>query len=38
MVYNKLIIENSETSNNIFQYRVKAIIDEAQVLLEEIST
>jgi len=38
MVYNKLIIENSETSNNIHLYRVKAIIDEAQVLLEEIST
>jgi hypothetical protein len=38
MVYNKLIIENTDASNNILQYRVKAIIDEAQVLLEEIST
>jgi hypothetical protein len=38
MVYNKLIIENNETSDNVLQYRVKTIIDEAQVLLEEIST
>jgi hypothetical protein len=38
MVYNKLIIENSDTINNSLKYRVKAIIDAASVLLEEVST
>lgn len=38
MVYNKLLIENDETSNNILHYRIKTIIDESQVLLEENST